>query len=100
MDFKENDLFQENEQNEHISVKLQILRDFKREPYTVCSFFTENCLFLQNHQISMKLQISVLLSNFQKTAFYRSSLNEQNEQISSLNEQNAQISMKSKISKK
>ena len=24
MDFKENDLFQENEQNEHISVKLQI----------------------------------------------------------------------------
>ena len=55
---------------------------FKREPYTVCSFFTENCLFLQNHQISMKLQISVLLSNFQKRAFYHSSLNEQNEQFS------------------
>ena len=38
MDFKENDLFQENEQNEHISVKLQI---------------------------------SVLLSKFQKRALYR-----------------------------
>ena len=38
MDFKENDLFQENEQNEHISVKLQI---------------------------------SVLLSKFQKRASYR-----------------------------
>ena len=38
MDFKENDLFQENEQNEHISVKLQI---------------------------------SVLLSKFPKRAFYR-----------------------------
>ena len=37
MDFKENDLFQENEQNEHISVKLQI---------------------------------SVLLSKFQKRALY------------------------------
>ena len=46
MDFKENDLFQENELNEHISVKLQIPMDF------------------------------------QKTAFYRSSLNEQNEQFS------------------
>ena len=46
MDFKENDLFQENEQNEHISVKLQIPMDF------------------------------------QKTAFYRSGLNEQNEQFS------------------
>ena len=44
--FKENDLFQENEQNEHISVKLQIPMDF------------------------------------QKTAFYRSGLNEQNEQFS------------------
>ena len=30
MDFKENDLFQENEQNEHISVKLQISRDFQK----------------------------------------------------------------------
>ena len=29
MDFKENDLFQENEQNEHISVKLQIPMDFQ-----------------------------------------------------------------------
>ena len=38
MDFKENDLFQENEQNEHISVKLQI---------------------------------SVIPMEFQKTAFYR-----------------------------
>ena len=38
MHFKENDLFQENEQNEHISVKLQI---------------------------------SVLLSKFQKRALYR-----------------------------
>ena len=38
MDFKENNLFQENEQNEHISVKLQI---------------------------------SVLLSKFQKRALYR-----------------------------
>ena len=41
--------------------------------------------FKENEHISMKykkLQISVLLSNFQKTAFYRSGLNEQNEQIS------------------
>ena len=93
MDFKENDLFQENEQNEHISVKWTDFKGFskesllpfvvlvwnitkmtemnrfqwnqrnnrfqwfqwifKREPYTVCSFFTENCLFLQNHQILM-----------------------------------------------
>ena len=30
MDFKENDLFQENEQNEHIPVKLQILIDFQK----------------------------------------------------------------------
>ena len=30
MDFKENDLFQENEQNEHISVKLQILSNFQK----------------------------------------------------------------------
>ena len=30
MDFKENDLFQENEQNEHISVKLQIPIDFQK----------------------------------------------------------------------
>ena len=30
MDFKENDLFQVNEQNEHISVKLQIPMDFQK----------------------------------------------------------------------
>ena len=30
MDFKENDLFQENEQNEHISVKLQIPMNFQK----------------------------------------------------------------------
>ena len=35
----------------------------------------------QNEHISVKLQISVLLSNFQKTAFYRSGLNKQKEQI-------------------
>ena len=40
----ENNLFQENEQNEHISVKLQIPR---------------------------KLKIYQILTNFQKTAFYR-----------------------------
>ena len=33
MDFKENDLFQENEQNEHISVKLQISRDFQKRAF-------------------------------------------------------------------
>ena len=33
MDFKENGLFQENEQNEHISVKLQILRDFQKRAF-------------------------------------------------------------------
>ena len=32
MDFKENDLFQENEQNEHISMKLQISVDFQKRP--------------------------------------------------------------------
>ena len=30
MDFEENYLFQENEQNEHISVKLQIPIDFQK----------------------------------------------------------------------
>ena len=45
----------------------------------------------QNEHISVKLQFSVLLSNFQKTAFYRSSLNEQNEQICE-NKENEQIS--------
>ena len=43
--------------------------------------FKENDLFQENEHISVKLQISVLLSNFQKTAFYRSGLNEQKEQI-------------------
>ena len=33
MDFKENDLFQENEQNEHISVKLQISMDFQKRAF-------------------------------------------------------------------
>ena len=33
MDFKENDLFQENEQNEHISVKLQIPTDFQKRAF-------------------------------------------------------------------
>ena len=33
MDFKENDLFQENEQNEHISVKLQIPIDFQKTAF-------------------------------------------------------------------
>ena len=33
MDFKENDLFQENEQNEHISVKLQIPIDFQKRAF-------------------------------------------------------------------
>ena len=50
MDFKENDLFQENEQNEQISVKFRFL---KREPSTVCC----TCLkYYQNsnEQISMK----------------------------------------------
>ena len=43
MDFKENDLFQENEQNEYISVKLQIsvlLTKFSKEsliPFVVSS---------------------------------------------------------------
>ena len=99
MDFKENDLFQENEQNEHISVKLQILRDFKREPHTVwCIFqwifikspdfseitdFSDSNGFLkesllpkkeQNEHISMKsrkLQNYQILANFQKRASYR-----------------------------
>ena len=33
MDFKENGLFQENEQNEHISVKLQISMDFQKTAF-------------------------------------------------------------------
>ena len=33
MDFKETDLFQENEQNEHISVKLQISMDFQKTAF-------------------------------------------------------------------
>ena len=48
MDFKENDLFQENEQNEHISVKLQIPIDFQK-------------------RVSYRLQfLHIKLSNFMK----------------------------------
>ena len=48
MDFKENDLFQESEQNEHISVKLQITIDFQK-------------------RLSYRLQfLHIKLSNFMK----------------------------------
>ena len=67
--FKENEQFLMvlliGQQNEHI------LRIFKRQPSTVCSFFTENCLFSENEHISVKLQISVIPIEFQKRAFYR-----------------------------
>ena len=41
MDFKENGLFQENEQNEHISVKLQILRDFQKRAFYHLLYLSE-----------------------------------------------------------
>ena len=41
MDFKENGLFQENEQNEHISVKLQILRDFLKRAFHRLLYLSE-----------------------------------------------------------
>ena len=44
MDFKENDLFQENEQNEHISVKLQISvipMDFQKRAFYHLLYLSE-----------------------------------------------------------
>ena len=41
MDFKENDLFQENEQNEHISVKLQIPIDFQKRAFYRLLYLSE-----------------------------------------------------------
>ena len=66
-DFHENQHFQE--------IICLILIRFQRS-YTVQCHYMKNCLFLSNHQISVKLQISrklkiyQILANFPKRAFY------------------------------
>ena len=52
-------------------ISRDFLPDFKREPSTVCSFFTENCLFSVKLQIPRKLKKYQILTYFQKRAFYR-----------------------------
>ena len=59
MDFKENDLFQENEQNEHISVKLHISRDFqKRASYRLVCLYEKLSIFIKSPDFNEIKEIS------------------------------------------
>ena len=89
MYFHKMNKFKENEQ---FSVVLSICQQNDHFQGISCIRFqrryTIQCIFIQNEQnehISMKSSKSKkyqILGNFQKTAFYRSGLNEQNEQFS------------------